>query len=308
MKKWKNNFGKYLLAYIQLFRVPHYIKNLLLFVPLCFGLGFFDITKITVVVMGFVAFSLLASAVYIVNDLKDIEKDRQHSVKRFRSLASGNLSTKSAIVSLFVLFVLFIIITVFCIAPNCQENLTAIISLVLLYTLLNIGYSFGLKDIPILDIIILASGYVIRILFGALLTNVTVSAWLYLTVTTGAFYLGFGKRRNEIIKSEQGTRTSLKLYTQNFLDKNMYMCQTLCLVFYALWSIDKATIERLHTGNFIYTTPLVLVILLKYSLNIEADSDGDPTTVILHDKIIIFLILLYGAVSFLMITIGMERG
>jgi 4-hydroxybenzoate polyprenyltransferase len=168
----------------------------------------------------------------------------------------------------------------------------------LLYFFINLSYSFGLKNIPIVDIIILASGYVIRVLFGAVIIDVEVSVWLYLTVTTGAFYMGLGKRRNEIIKNGNETRTVMRFYSHNFLDKNMYMCQALCLVFYALWSVDPITIQRLNTNAFVYTIPLVLIILLKYSFNIEADSDGDPTSIVLQDKILLLLCIIYVITAF----------
>jgi hypothetical protein len=114
-------------------------------------------------------------------------------------------------------------------------------------------------------------------------------------ITLGAYYLGLGKRRNEITGTEKGskTRAVMRFYSHNFLDKNMYMCQALCVVFYALWSIDAATVQRYHTNAFIYTIPLVLIILLKYSLRIEADSDGDPTSIVLHDKLLLLLCAVY---------------
>jgi 4-hydroxybenzoate polyprenyltransferase len=164
-----------------------------------------------------------------------------------------------------------------------------------LYVALNIGYSYGLKNIPLVDISILASGYVIRVLFGALLIGSPVSVWLYLVITLGAYYLGLGKRRNEIAETGKGsnTRTVMQFYSHNFLDKNMYMCQVLCVVFYALWSIDTSTVQRLHTNAFVYTIPLVLIILLKYNLNIETADDGDPTSIVLHDKLLLLLCAVY---------------
>jgi 4-hydroxybenzoate polyprenyltransferase len=154
---------------------------------------------------------------------------------------------------------------------------------------LNIAYSWGLKNVPIVDVSILASGYVIRVLFGSLIIGVNTSVWLYLVITLCAYYMGLGKRRNEISGNETGTRSVMKFYSHNFLDKNMYVCQTLCVVFYAMWSIDSVTVERFHTSAFVYTIPVILIIFLKYSLNIETESDGDPTSVLLGDKILLLL-------------------
>jgi hypothetical protein len=140
-------------------------------------------------------------------------------------------------------------------------------------------------------------------LFGALIIGSSVSIWLYLVITVGAYYLGLGKRRNEIVGMETGreTRAVMRFYSHNFLDKNMYMCQALCIVFYALWSIDAVTVQKFNTTAFVYTIPLVLLILLKYSLNIEANSDGDPTSVILRDKTLLLLCAVYVVCAFYII-------
>jgi hypothetical protein len=147
---------------------------------------------------------------------------------------------------------------------------------------------------------------VLRVLFGALIIGSSISVWLYLVITLGAYYLGLGKRRNEITGAGGGgeTRAVMRFYSHNFLDKNMYMCQTLSVVFYALWSIDTATVQKLHTGAFVYTIPLVLIILLKYSLNIETASDGDPTSIVLHDKLLLFLCAVYLVWAFCIIYLN----
>jgi 4-hydroxybenzoate polyprenyltransferase len=159
--------------------------------------------------------------------------------------------------------------------------------------LLNIGYNWGLKNIPIIDITILASGYVIRIMFRAMILGKNISVWLYLVITLGAYYLGLGKRKNEISDNENEKREVMRFYSHNFLDKNMYVCQALCVVFYALWSVDSVTMESFHTFAFVYTIPLMLIILLKSSLNIETNGDGDPTSVLLDDKILLPLCAIY---------------
>jgi 4-hydroxybenzoate polyprenyltransferase len=170
-----------------------------------------------------------------------------------------------------------------------------------MYFVLNIAYSFGAKNIPIVDIVILASGYILRVIFGGVIINVSISFWLYLVITLCAFYLGLGKRRNEIVHQKTDTRKVLQAYTYNFLDKNMYVCQTLCVVFYALWSIDTDTVTRFGTRAFVYTVPVVFLILLKYSLNIERDSDGDPTTILWEDKALFVLVALYAVLSIIIV-------
>jgi 4-hydroxybenzoate polyprenyltransferase len=236
--------------------------------------------------------------------MRDLEKDRLHTVKCRRPLASGEIPLSHAIISLVILSALLIFfLTVLWILGNRLYYLK-FIGLLLLYMLSNIGYSWGLKNIPIVDVTILASGYVIRVLFGALIIGVDISVWLYLVITMGAYYLGLGKRRNEITGNEDGRRTVLRFYSHNFLDKNMYVCQALCVVFYALWSIDSVTIERFNTSAFVYTIPLIFIILLKYSLNIETDIDGDPTSILLSDKILLFLCGIYIVCAFCIIYLN----
>ncbi|MDR2923768.1 MAG: UbiA prenyltransferase family protein [Treponema sp.] len=290
--------------YFQLLRVHHWIKNILVFIPLFFSFSFFDASVIKAAVLGFFSFSLLSSIVYILNDIRDMEKDRQHSSKCRRPLASGEIPVSRAVVLLAILTaVLIVLLVLLQVYGNRLFNLKSV-GLMLLYMALNIAYSWGLKNIPIVDVTILASGYVIRVLFGSLIIGVNTSLWLYLVITLGAYYMGLGKRRNEITGSETGGRAVMKFYSHNFLDKNMYVCQALCVVFYALWSIDPVTVERFNTTAFIYTIPVILIIFLKYSLNIETDTDGDPTSVLLGDKVLLSLCVLYAVCAFSIIYLN----
>jgi 4-hydroxybenzoate polyprenyltransferase len=292
--------------YLQLLRPHHYIKNVLVFVPLFFSLGFFDIYALAVSFLGFTAFSLSASIVYILNDIQDMEKDRLHPIKRFRPLASGKISMVHARIILGVLVTALIGLSLLLGIRENHPGIWAAAGLLAVYMVLNIGYSYGLKNIPLVDITILASGYVIRVLFGALIIGTSISVWLYLMITAGAFYLGLGKRRNEITDPSNGreTRAVMRFYSHNFLDKNMYVCQALCVVFYALWSIDAATVQKLNTNAFVYTIPLFLIILLKYSLNVETASDGDPTSIVLHDKTLLILCAAYLVWAFCIIYLN----
>ena len=279
--------------YLYLLRIHHWIKNFLVFIPLIFSVSLFNAKVITISVLGFICFSLLSSIVYILNDMRDIEKDRLHAVKCRRPLASGEIPLSHAIISLVILSALLLFFLTVLWVPGNRLYYIKSIGLLLLYMLSNIGYSWGLKNIPIVDVTILAAGYVIRVLFGALIIGVDVSVWLYLVITMGAYYWGLGKRRNEITDDENGRREVMRFYSHNFLDKNMYVCQTLCVIFYALWSIDPVTIEKFHTSAFIFTIPIIFIIFLKYSLNIETNIEGDPTSVLLNDKILLLLCVIY---------------
>ena len=163
-----------------------------------------------------------------------------------------------------------------------------------LYFILNIGYSMGLKNIPLLDIVILVSGFLIRTIYGAILTDIQISNWLYLFVVFTAFFLGFGKRRNELKKSDViSSRPKKKNYPYSFLDKNMYISMALVIVFYTLWTMDSSTIMAYHNNALVWTVPVIVIILMKYSLTIEGNSDGDPVEVFFKDKALICLSLIY---------------
>ena len=271
---------------IKLMRPKHYIKNFLIFLPLLFSGIFFDENNILTCLLGFICFSLISSTIYIINDIMDKDKDKKHKTKCARPIASGKISVKNAII-----FDILLIVIVALICILGKFNILSI-CLILLYFVLNLIYSFGAKNIPILDIVILVSGFFIRVLFGATLLNISVSNWLYLTVIAVSFYLGLGKRRNEIIKSGVKSRKVLEYYNKDFLDKNMYMCLAMTIVFYSLWTTDSAVVLK-NNNLLIWTVPMIIVIAMKYSMNIEGNSDGDPVEVIMKDKVLIFLGLIY---------------
>ena len=283
-------------SYAKLMRIHHYIKNLLVFAALAFSGQFFVWDKLFSAFMGFAAFCLVSSAVYIINDIRDREKDKNHPTKCKRPIASGDVPVKNAgILAIFLLVA----------AIACNFVVFQILSslLLLLYFAINLAYSFGLKNIPLLDITILVAGFLIRVIYGAVVTDIAISNWLYLTVIAVAFYFALGKRRNELRKAGSETRKVLKSYPVNFLDKNMYMCLALANVFYALWSMSESTIAFYHNRYLVFTVPIVLLITMKYSMNVERESDGDPVEVLLHDKILLGLCIAYLAVMFFILYI-----
>ena len=132
---------------------------------------------------------------------------------------------------------------------------------------------------------------------GFNVTGIEISKWLYLTIIAMSFYLGLGKRRNELLKQKGNSRKVLKYYNQGFLDKNMYMCLALTIAFYSLWSVDPITIERVSNTDLVWTVPFVILICMKYSLNIEGNSDGDPVEVVLKDKALLAMLAIYGVIT-----------
>lgn len=276
--------------YLKLIRVKHYVKNLLIFLPLFFSGLYKDIDKTLICIAGFIFFCLVSSIIYVINDMSDIEKDRLHETKKNRPLASGAISIKSAYAVIFTLVLCcLLLIWVFIFLKG---NLYALL-LPLLYVIINVLYSKGLKNVVLLDVVILVSGFLIRLFFGGILIDAEVSNWLYLTVMSGAFYMGFGKRRNEFIRNKEKTRKVLKYYNKDFLDKSMYVCLTSTIVFYSMWTVDPVTVGKLGNQLLIWTVPLLMIILFQYSLSVEKGSDGDPVEVLLNSKSLMATVFVY---------------
>jgi len=291
MPKKANLRGEKLKKIIRLLRVQHYLKNLLIFAALASSGQMLNKNKLLMTAIGFCAFCAISSSVYIINDIRDVEKDKAHPKKCKRPIASGDISLTKAYVILGIAIAIAVAFSIL------TFNLVACI-LILIYLVLNIGYSYGLKNIPIIDIVILAAGFLIRLLYGAKLADIEVSSWLLLTVMTISFYFALGKRRNELkLKGENDivddTRVVLKHYPLAYLDKTMYMCLGLFNTFYTLWSLSDNTVLRYNNKYLFWTSPIVLVITMKYNLNVETKLDGDPVEILLQDKALIALCALY---------------
>ena len=278
---------KKLKAFFSLIRVKHYLKNGLIFLPLFFAVKLTDVGLLLRTLAGFAAFCLAASLIYVVNDIRDIEKDRQHSTKCNRPLPSGAISVGAAIAiaAVFGLGAIAILIAL--------KSWAAGIILAL-YVALNFGYSFGLKNVPVLDLVILASGFVLRVLFGGAVSGIEVSNWLLLVMAAGALYMGMGKRRGELRREGEGTRAVNKYYSVGFLDRNMYLCLALTIAFYSLWCLTSSTIGDFANGDsVIWSVIILLVLVIRYNYVIEGDSDGDPVSVITRDPMLLILAALY---------------
>lgn len=269
---------------VNLLRVKHYVKNFLIFLPLLFSKQLFNGDgRLWNVAWSFIAFCLLASAIYLFNDIRDKEKDKHHPTKRNRPIASGRVSA-SAAWTLFVVL-LFIGVGVACYVSFCSSWLVLLV--LVLYVGLNVLYSLRLKNVPVMEIGILATGFMMRVMLGGYAAHVVVSDWLYLTVLAASFYMGLGKRRNELQScSGKETRKVLRFYNRRFLDRNMYMFLSLAIAFYSLWSMSQK-------NGVIWTVPVVMLIAMRYSLIVEGASDGDPVELILKDRALLLLSVAY---------------
>ena len=276
--------------YLKLIRVKHWLKNGLVFLPLFFSINILKKELLLTSILAFFIFCITSSIVYVINDIEDVEKDKKHPIKKNRPLASGRVSlTEAKIIRAILVIVLGILLWMI----SQKVESIGILLIPLIYIGMNILYSKKLKNIPIIDVVIIVLGFLLRVMYGGIAIEVEVSKYLYLMIIFGSFYLGFGKRRNEIIKNGDKSRTSLSMYNKEFLDKNMYVAFALAIVSYTLWCVDPSTIEHIGNDYVFWTIPLLMIILQLYSLNIEGNSYGDPTDVILSDKKLLGFSILY---------------
>ena len=289
-----------LFNYIHSLRPKHWIKNLFVFAALIFSLNLFNIVKLMASLQAFFAFCLASSFVYIINDIIDIEQDRKHPKKRNRPIASGKISIKNAIIISIICLITSVTLAYFI-------NINTLI-VITVYIFVNIFYSIKIKNVVILDVMFIALGFILRMIAGATAIEVSFSNWILLTTFCISLFLGFGKRRAEMLlannNTQKNTRFVLKLYSVQFLDYMILSSVTLTIISYALYTIDSEVIKRFGTDKLIYTVPLAIYGIFRYLYVIyRSDRDGDPTEVVLKDKSIISVVLLW-----ILLVIGLIYG
>jgi 4-hydroxybenzoate polyprenyltransferase len=274
----------------RLLRPHQWIKNGFVLAPLVFSRELFFSNSLSVAAMAFVAFCLAASSVYILNDIVDIEADRAHPEKKKRPLASGALSKHAAVVILSFTLTGAILLAL-PLHPYFQLCLAA-------YFLLNIAYSLKLKEVVLLDVFIIATGFMLRVLGGAYAIGVQVSSWIILCTMFISLFLGFAKRRGEILllsRSGQSTeRKVLSSYTVGFIDQLITISATATVISYALYSVAPRTVEIFGTERLIYTTGFVIFGMFRYLYLIHMkDSTENPASAVLADKPILLVTLMW---------------
>lgn len=266
---------------IKLIRVKHWIKNILIFATMFLSMNI-TLNNFCKLTIGFFAFSLISSVVYIINDIVDKDKDAKHAKKKNRPIASGRISVKFAIMLAIILFVISVSLNYLIAGFNIKLYI-----ILIGYLLLNLAYSFKLKSMVLIDVFCIVLGFIARLYYGSIISGIEASKYLYLTIMFASFFLGFGKRRNELINIQDTARPILKSYNKSFLDKNMYVALALTVVFYSIWAISQEGIL------YLISIPVLTLIFFKYSLIIEGDSFGDPVDVVFSDKSLLSYILIY---------------
>lgn len=276
-------------AILRTMRPRQWLKNGFLFAGLFFDRQLLNPVAFLHTLAGFVLFSLLSSVVYIINDLSDLEADRQHPVKQFRPLASGELSVRAAQIAVGGLLMVIIPLSVW-LSP-------AFAAIAAIYFLLNLLYSRWLKHVALLDVLVLATFYVLRVGAGVVLIKVsTFSPWLYVFTTFLALFLGVGKRRAELNLLAEGANSTRKVlagYTLPLLDQLITIVSTLTIATYSLYTFSATNLPANH--GMMLTIPFVMYGIFRYLYLVEVQhSGGAPEEVLLTDRPMQITLVLWG--------------
>lgn len=284
-------------ALLKTMRPRQWTKNAVLFAALVFDrqLGFENLVPLARTIAGFIIFCLLSGVVYIINDLADVEADRCHPEKCKRPIASGRLPVPVAI-SAAVVLIAFLFPLSYLLSPSF-----ALIALA--YLLLNLSYSKWIKHIPLLDVLSIAIGFVLRVAAGvSLIVVARFSPWLYVIITLGALYIGFGKRRAELALLTDGANSHRKVldgYTIPLLDNYINIVSSTTVIAYSLYTFSAPNLPANHL--MMLTIPFVLYGVFRYLYLLQNEQGGAPEEVLLADRPLQVTILLWGlAVIFIL--------
>ena len=263
---------------LRLLRLEHWVKNLFIFIPAFFAARLTEWPVLKNASLGFLSFSLIASAVYVLNDLADAPQDRNHPDKRMRPIASGAVSKRDALLVLGGLL-------------GAGSLLAAFLGLDmlifgLLYFVINLFYSFSLKHIALVDISLIGLGFLLRVFAGGAVTGVEVSHWLIVMTFLLALILGLAKRRGEYVVAMGGHtfRKALEGYNLPFLDVSITVCSTVAIVAYLMYCFSPEVTERIGSHHIYWTAFFAIVGILRYlQLTLVFNRTESPTWVLLHD-------------------------
>lgn len=285
---------------LKTMRPSQWSKNIIVYAALVFDGKLFNLNLFWQTTLVAIGFCLASSAVYIMNDLADIEKDRLHPRKKLRPLAAGTLSPRLALIAAVVLAVAALGLAL---AVNPWVGLVTAG-----YLAQNVLYSFWLKNVVIVDVMVLALGFLLRVVAGSIVVQVTnFSPWLYVCVTLLALFLGFGKRRHELTLLEDGAsghRASLSEYNLPLLDQIIGVVTTSTFIAYTLYGIEAQT-ALANDGRMLLTTPFVFYFIARYLYLIHVKKlGGAPDELLFQDRSLLLNTALWGLAAVVLIYVG----
>ena len=275
-------------ALMRLIRPKQWIKNGFVFVPLFFGGALFHADALIAGIITFFAYSFAASSIYCFNDIFDVEADRRHPVKCHRPIASGAVSVKQA-------YGLMCLMRILSMGICSLSGLWETMGIICFYWLLNLCYCAKLKQYAIIDVCIVAFGFVLRLLAGGVATHIMLSKWIVLMTFLITLFMSFAKRRDDVVRMEktgEAPRKNTIRYNLTFINQAITITASVTLVCYIMYTVSPEVIENFHTDYLYLTSVFVLVGLLRYiQIAVVDQQSGDPTKIILRDHITQFIVV-----------------
>lgn len=286
-------------AQLRLIRPKQWLKNVFVFIPMFFGGGLTDTHDILASIVTFFSFSFAASSIYCFNDLVDVEADRHHPAKCQRPVASGAVGVGQAYALMLLMFALSLLTLLL-----LDGNLLKVGAVITFYWLLNLAYCAWLKQFAIVDVCIIAGGFVLRILAGGFATDIVLSRWIVLMTFLLTLFLSFAKRRDDVLRYQSTgelPRKNTIRYNLTFINQAITITAGVTLVCYIMYTVSPEVIANFHTDYLYLTTVFVLLGLLRYiQIAVVDEKSGDPTKVMLRDRFMQVVVVLW-ALSFLVI-------
>lgn len=286
-------------ALLRLIRPKQWIKNGFVFVPLFFGGALFHIDALLSGIIAFFAFSFAASSIYCFNDIFDVEADRRHPVKCHRPIASGAVTIRQA-------YCLMLLMLILAIVTSAALDSWEAMGIILFYWVLNLCYCAKLKQYAIIDVCIVAFGFVLRLLTGGVATDIMLSKWIVLMTFLITLFMSFAKRRDDVLRMEktgEAPRKNTSRYNLTFINQAITITASVTLVCYIMYCVSPDVVNRFDTPYLYLTFVFVLLGLLRYiQIAVVDKKSGDPTKVILRDHfsqvvvvawILTFLLMIY---------------
>ena len=272
---------------LKILRPHQWVKNTFIFIPLFFGGSLFDMADWTSSLVAFVAFSFAASAIYSINDIVDVEADKKHPKKCKRPIAAGLVSKRQA-------SLLAIILAIAALALPFLLNNWMLSVVIALYLAMNLCYCIRLKHYAIIDVCLVALGFVMRIVAGGVATDIVLSRWIVMMTFLLTLFLSFAKRRDDVlIMNETGMapRKNTSRYNLTFINQAITITGGVMVVCYIMYTVSPEVIERFNSPNLYMTSFFVILGLLRYiQLTVVDERSGEPTRLVLSDRLIQLII------------------
>ena len=271
---------------ILLLRPQQWVKNVFIFLPLFFHGDLTNVSMLVKAVIAFFCYSFAASSIYCFNDIYDVEADRKHPKKCKRPIASGAVSIPKAYCLMAVMFVLSLALAYF----SLGDTGMSVIGVICFYYLMNIAYCVKLKQIALVDVFIIAVGFVLRVVLGGIVNSIELSQWIVLMTFLLALFLAFAKRRDDVVLyQETGVlpRKNVNRYNLDFMNQAITIVATITLVAYVMYTVSDEVMQRFGSRYIYFTTVFVLAGVLRYlQLTIVDVKSGSPTKVLMKDRFV----------------------